>query len=126
MPTAYGAAFRRELIDVARKGEAPLVQIAKDFGLSVTTLKPWISIAERKESGGGPGNARVGRDAGAEETQPPIDAGERDSPEGCRLSGEGHQPKMTLLWVLSSHDGLQLGEEGATDVAFEIPADLAV
>ena len=54
MPTAYGAEFRQDVIDVARKGEAPLAQIAKDFGLSVTTLKRWIAIAERKESGAGP------------------------------------------------------------------------
>lgn len=54
MPTAYVAEFRQDVIDVARKGEAPLAQIAKDFGLSVTTLKGWIAIAERKESGAGP------------------------------------------------------------------------
>ncbi|MDJ0459905.1 IS3 family transposase [Arthrobacter sp. NQ7] len=57
MPTAYGAEFRQDVIDVARKGEAPLAQIAKDFGLSVTTLKRWIAIAERKESGAGPAAA---------------------------------------------------------------------
>ena len=34
---------------MARKGEAPLTQIAKDFGLSVTILKRWIAIAERKD-----------------------------------------------------------------------------
>jgi transposase len=28
MPTPYGAEFRQDVIDVARKGEAPLVQIA--------------------------------------------------------------------------------------------------
>ena len=54
MPTAYGAEFRQDVIDVARKGEAPLAQIAKDFGLSVTTLKRWIGIAERKETVAGP------------------------------------------------------------------------
>ena len=48
MPTAYRAEFRKDAIDVARKGEAPLAQIAKDFGLSVTSLKRWIAIAERK------------------------------------------------------------------------------
>ena len=57
MPTAYGAEFRQDVIDVARKGEAPLAQIAKDFGLSVTTLKRWIAIAERKDSGTGPAAA---------------------------------------------------------------------
>ncbi len=51
MPTAYGAEFRQDVIDVARKGEAPLAQIAKDFGLSVTTLKRWLAIADRKETG---------------------------------------------------------------------------
>ena len=76
MPTAYGAEFRQDVIDVARKGEAPLAQIAKDFGLSVTTLKRWIAIAERKGSGAGPAGGGVGRDAGAEEAEPPVGAGE--------------------------------------------------
>lgn len=46
-------------------------------------------------------------------------------PGGC-LSGQGHQLKMTLLWVLSSHNGLELAADGAADVAFEVPADLEV
>ena len=57
MPTAYGAEFRHDVIVVARKGEAPLAQIAKDFGLSFTTLKRWIAIAERKETGASPATA---------------------------------------------------------------------
>lgn len=57
MPTAYGAEFRQDVADVAREGEAPLAQIAKDFGLSGTTLKRWIAIAERKETGAGPAPA---------------------------------------------------------------------
>ncbi len=32
-------------------GEAPLAQIAKDFGLSVKTLMRWTTIADYKESG---------------------------------------------------------------------------
>lgn len=47
MPTAYGAEFRQDVIEVARKGEAPLAQIAKDFGLSVTTLKRWIPSPQK-------------------------------------------------------------------------------
>ena len=31
-----------------------MAQIARDFGVSVTTLKRWITIAERKETGTGP------------------------------------------------------------------------
>ncbi len=34
---------------------APLAQITKDFGLSVTTLKRWIAIAEHKEAEAQPG-----------------------------------------------------------------------
>ena len=54
-PTAYGAEFRQDVIDVARNGEAPMAQVAKDFGLSVTTLKRWIAIAELKDSRSGHG-----------------------------------------------------------------------
>lgn len=39
---------------MARKCEAPLTQIAKDFALSVTTLKRWIAIADRNDAGAGP------------------------------------------------------------------------
>ena len=46
MPTAYGSEFRQDVIDVARKGEAPSSQIAKDFGLSATTLKRWMAIVD--------------------------------------------------------------------------------
>jgi transposase-like protein len=53
VPTAYGAEFRQDLIEVACKGGAPLAQIAKDSGLSVTTLERWLAIAERKVPGAG-------------------------------------------------------------------------
>ena len=39
---------------MGRKGEAPLAQIAKDFGHLVTPLKRLIAIVERNESGAGP------------------------------------------------------------------------
>ncbi len=48
-----GLKFRQNVIDVARKGEAPLAQIAKDFGLSVTALKRWIAMDARREPGAG-------------------------------------------------------------------------
>jgi transposase len=34
VPKAFPAEFRRDVVAVARKGEAPLSQIAKDFGIS--------------------------------------------------------------------------------------------
>jgi transposase len=51
MPTAYGMEFRQDVVGMPREGEAPLAQIAKDSGLSVTTLKRWIASAKRKDFG---------------------------------------------------------------------------
>lgn len=33
MPKAFPPEFRRDVVAVARKGEAPLSQFAKDFGI---------------------------------------------------------------------------------------------
>ena len=38
MPKAFPEEFRRDVIAVARKGEAPIRQIAKDFGISEACL----------------------------------------------------------------------------------------
>ena len=92
MPTAYGAEFRQDVIDVARRGEAPLAQIAKDFGLSVTTLKRWIAIAERKDSGAGPAAAESAEMRELKKRNRLLEQ-ENEAP-GCRISGQGHQPKM--------------------------------
>ncbi len=34
MPKPYPEEFRRDVVAVARKGEAPLPRIARDFGIS--------------------------------------------------------------------------------------------
>ena len=49
MPKAFPEEFRREVIAVARKGEAPLRQIAKDFGVSEACLHRWLKIANRED-----------------------------------------------------------------------------
>ena len=41
--------FRRDVITVARKGEAPFRQIANDFGVSEGCLHRWLTIADRKD-----------------------------------------------------------------------------
>ena len=46
MPKAFPAEFRRDVVAVARKGEAPLSQIAKDFGISESCLHRWLKIAD--------------------------------------------------------------------------------
>lgn len=49
MPKAFPAEFRADVIAVARKGEAPLRQIARDFGISEACLHRWLKIADRED-----------------------------------------------------------------------------
>ena len=46
MPKAFPMEFRRDVVAVARKGEAPLTQIAKDFGISEACLHRWLKLAD--------------------------------------------------------------------------------
>jgi putative transposase len=46
MPKPFPAEFRRDVVAVARKGEAPLSQIAKEFGISESCLHRWLKIAD--------------------------------------------------------------------------------
>ncbi|MEV7652466.1 IS3 family transposase [Kocuria marina] len=46
MPKPYPEEFRRDVVAVARKHEAPLSQIARDFGISEATLHNWLRKAD--------------------------------------------------------------------------------
>jgi transposase len=46
MPKAFPPEFRRDVVAVARKGEAPVSQIAKDFGVSESCLHRWLHLAD--------------------------------------------------------------------------------
>jgi transposase len=46
MPRPYPKEFRDDVVAVARKGEAPLNQIAKDFGISEGCLHNWMKKAD--------------------------------------------------------------------------------
>ena len=46
MPKAFPLEFRRDVISVARRKEAPMSQIAKDFGISESCLHGWVKRAE--------------------------------------------------------------------------------
>ncbi|MEA2579133.1 MAG: putative transposase [Actinomycetota bacterium] len=46
MPKALPLEFRRDVVAVARKREAPLSRIAKDFGVSEACLHRWLKMAE--------------------------------------------------------------------------------
>ena len=43
---AYPKEFRDDVVAVARKAEAPLNQIAKDFGISEGCLHNWLKTAD--------------------------------------------------------------------------------
>ncbi len=46
MPKPYPKEFRDDVVAVARKGQAPLNQIAKDFGISEGCLHNWMKKAD--------------------------------------------------------------------------------
>lgn len=46
IPKALPLEFRRDVIAVARTGEAPVSRIAKDFGISESCLQHWLKIAD--------------------------------------------------------------------------------
>ena len=54
MPRAHPKEFRDDVVAVARKGEAPLARVAKDFGISESCLRNWLQAADG-EAGKRPG-----------------------------------------------------------------------
>ncbi len=58
MPKAKPAEFRRDVVAVARRREAPLSQIAKDFGISESCLHRSVQQAD-VEAGARPGSTAV-------------------------------------------------------------------
>ena len=57
MPKPYPREFRDNVVAVARRGGAPLTQIAKDFGISESCLSNWMRAAD-VEDGQRPGATR--------------------------------------------------------------------
>lgn len=46
MAKPYPEEFRRDVVAVARRGEVPLTQVAKDFGISEGTVTNWLRRAD--------------------------------------------------------------------------------
>lgn len=57
VPRAFPEEFRRDVVAVARRREAPQKQIAEDFGISLATLSNWLRQAD-VEDGEKPGVTR--------------------------------------------------------------------
>jgi len=49
VPKPYPKEFRDDVVAVARRGEAPLKQIAKDFGISEGCLHNWLKAADVRD-----------------------------------------------------------------------------
>ena len=47
MPKAFPKEFREDVIRVYRDSDASLAQVAKDFGISPSCLKRWVTIDDR-------------------------------------------------------------------------------
>jgi transposase len=46
MPKPFPKEFRRDVVAVARRKDAPMSRIAKDFGISESCLHRWVKQAE--------------------------------------------------------------------------------
>jgi transposase len=44
MPEAKPPEFRRRAVELARLGEQPVAQIAKDLGISASCLRRWLAV----------------------------------------------------------------------------------
>ena len=58
MPAPHPKEFRDDVVAVARKGETPIAQLARDFGISESCLRNWLRAAD-VEDGIRPGVTRV-------------------------------------------------------------------
>src|ERR1700710_3106439 len=70
MPKAFPPEFRRGVVAVARKGEAPIAQIARDFGISESCLSRWLKLADRED---GVDRGTAGAGAAASETAKDVE-----------------------------------------------------
>jgi transposase-like protein len=54
MPKAFPKEFREDVIRVYRDSDASMAQVAKDFGISASCLKRWLTIDDKKSSNPSP------------------------------------------------------------------------
>ena len=46
MPKLYPDEFKRDVVQIARRRQQPLTEIAEDFGISTSTIKRWMTQAD--------------------------------------------------------------------------------
>jgi transposase len=55
MPAAKPPEFRRRAVELARRGDQPIAQIAKDLGIAESGLRRWMKQADLDEGRRGDG-----------------------------------------------------------------------
>ena len=50
MPKAFPKEFRADVIRVYRESDSSMAQVAKDFGISPSCLKRWLTIDDRNRA----------------------------------------------------------------------------
>jgi transposase-like protein len=106
MPAPHPKEFRDDVVAVARKGEAPIAQVAHDFGISESCLRNWLRQAD-VEDGVRPGSAAA-ENAELREARRKIRLLEQENRgaapgRGVPVAGEpaaGSVPKLTFPLVL--------------------------
>jgi transposase len=54
MPKAFPKEFREDVIRVYRDSDASVAQVARDFGVSPSCLKRWLTIDDKKSANPSP------------------------------------------------------------------------
>lgn len=49
MPKAHPVEFRQRAVELARAGDDPVAQVAKDLGISESCLRRWMAVADVDE-----------------------------------------------------------------------------
>ena len=53
VPAPHPPEFRQRAVELARRGDRPVSQIAKSLGISDSCLRNWMAQADADEKGGG-------------------------------------------------------------------------
>jgi transposase len=64
MPKAFPQEFREDVVRVYRESGSSVARVAKDFGVSPSCLKRWLTVDDRKSTNpSGPGRAATESEA---------------------------------------------------------------
>jgi transposase len=51
MPAPHPPEFRRRAVELARQGETPIAELAKNLGISESCLRNWMAAADADDNG---------------------------------------------------------------------------